>query len=379
MGMVKKKKRRHLSPFFLTLLFMYNPNDTAIPNGNFFGFPHTVADSEIVLISVPWDVTASYRAGTSNAPKAIKDASLQMDFFDFDVERAWETRIGTEVLSETIVDANKTYRKIAEKIMSDLERGDFDGVHPERSRRAQPPPGSRSLSGAEGSNVKESNLDAVNKACEVVNNYVHKLCESHLKNGKKIGLVGGDHSSPLGYIQALSEVYDDFGILHLDAHADLRKAYQGFTYSHASIMYNALQFKSVKKLVQVGIRDVCQDEIDLANSDERIVQFNDFALKEAEFSGYTWQEQCNSIIQQLPKNVYISFDIDVLSRDFCPNTGTPVPGGLSYNEAMFLLKLLKNSGRNIIGFDLCEVGDSPNEWDANVGARVLYKLCLMMV
>ena len=334
---------------------MYNPNDTAVPNGNFFGFPHTVADSEIVLISVPWDVTASYRAGTSNAPKAIKDASLQMDFFDFDVERAWETRIGTEVLSETIVDANKTYRQIAEGIMADLESGHFESL-----------------------SDRKQDLDAVNKACEVVNNYVQKLCESHLKDGKKIGLVGGDHSSPLGYIQALSEVYDDFGILHLDAHADLRKAYQGFTYSHASIMHNALQFKSVKKLVQVGIRDVCQDEIDLANSDERIVQFNDFALKEAGFSGYTWQEQCNSIIQQLPQNVYISFDIDVLSRDFCPNTGTPVPGGLSYNEAMFLLKILKNSGRNIIGFDLCEVGDSPNEWDANVGARVLYKLCLMM-
>jgi agmatinase len=128
--------------------------------------------------------------------------------------------------------------------------------------------------------------------------------------------------------------------------------------------------------VQVGIRDISQDEIDLTNSDERIIQFNDFALKEAAFSGYTWQEQCNSIIQQLPQNVYISFDIDALSPENCPNTGTPVPGGLTYNEAIFLIKLLKKSGRNIIGFDLCEVGFSQDEWDANVGARMLYKLCL---
>ena len=334
---------------------MFNPNDMAIPNGNFFGFPYTVEESEIVLVSVPWDVTTSYRAGTSKAPESIKNASLQLDFFDFEVEKAWETRIGTELLSNTVIDANKTYRKLAEKIIANLECG-------------KP--------------VDKKDLEAINKACEVVNSYVYKLCKSHLKNGKKIGLIGGDHSSPLGYIQALSEIYDDFGILHFDAHADLRKAYEGFEYSHASIMYNALQFESVKKIVQVGIRDVCQDEIDLANRDERIVQFNDFALKEAAFSGYTWQEQCNSIIQNLPQNVYISFDIDALSPENCPNTGTPVPGGLSYNETIFLIKLLKKSGRNIMGFDLCEVGvgvgHTQSEWDENVGARILYKLCLAL-
>ena len=333
---------------------MFNPNTIAIPNGNFFGFPYTIEESEIVIVPVPWDVTASYRAGTSKAPEAVKAASLQLDFFDFDVERAWETRIGTEVLSNTIVEANKTYRKLSEQIIANLELG-------------KP--------------IDKKVLESVNKACEVVNTYVYKLCKSHLENGKKIGLIGGDHSSPLGYIQALSEIYDDFGILHFDAHADLREAYEGFVYSHASIMFNALQFESLKKLVQVGIRDVCQDETDLANTDERIVQFNDFALKEAAFSGYTWKEQCDNIIQQLPQNVYISFDIDALSREYCPNTGTPVPCGLSYNEAIFLIKLLKKSGRNIIGFDLCEVGvghakPSVDEWDANVGARLLYKLCI---
>ncbi|MDR2907053.1 MAG: agmatinase family protein [Bacteroidales bacterium] len=329
---------------------MFNPNDIAITNGHYFGFPDSVEESEIVLIPVPWDVTTSYRAGTSNAPEAIKAASLQLDFFDFDVDHAWETRIGTEVLSQKIVDANKTYRKLSEQLIADLECG-------------KP--------------ADEKVLESINKACEVVNNYVYALCKSHLDNGKKVGLIGGDHSSPLGYIQALSDVYDDFGILHFDAHADLRKAYEGFTYSHASIMYNALQLPSVKKLVQVGVRDLCQDEIDLVNGDERVVQFNDFALKEAAFSGYTWKEQCASIIQQLPQNVYVSFDIDALSPENCPNTGTPVPGGLSYNEAIFLIKLLHQSGRTIIGFDLCEVGIAADEWDANVGARVLYKLCLM--
>ena len=78
-----------------------------------------------------------------------------------------------------------------------------------------------------------------------------------LKDGKLVGLLGGDHSTPLGFIRALSERYDRFGILQIDAHADLRKAYEGFTYSHASIMYNALKIPAVHRLVQVGIRDFC--------------------------------------------------------------------------------------------------------------------------
>lgn len=330
---------------------MFNPNSIAVSNGNFFGFPYSVEESELVLLSVPWDVTASYRAGTSQAPESIRRASLQMDFFDFSFEKAWETRIGTEVSNPTIADANKTYRKLSEQIIADLEQGN-------------------------PANIKD--LESVNKACDVVNKYVYSLCNSHLEAGKKIGLIGGDHSSPLGYLQALSEHFEDFGILHIDAHADLRNAYEGFQYSHASIMFNVLKLHAVKKLVQVGLRDVCQDEIDLAIQDERIVQYNDFALKEASFSGYTWQEQCQNIIAHLPKNVYVSLDIDALTPENCPHTGTPVPGGLSYHETIFLFQSLKKSGRHIIGFDLCEVGYSADEWDANVGARLLYKLCLLI-
>lgn len=71
------------------------------------------------------------------------------------------------------------------------------------------------------------------------------------------GLVGGEHSTPLGFIRVLSEIHNEFGILHIDAHADLRHAYEGFTYSHASIMYNALQYPQITRLVSVGLRDVC--------------------------------------------------------------------------------------------------------------------------
>jgi agmatinase len=126
----------------------------------------------------------------------------------------------------------------------------------------------------------------------------------------------------------------------------------------------------------VAVRDYCNDEAQLMAPNPRIKAFTDSNLIEAAFGGKTWAAQCEEIITSLPDKVYISFDIDGLSPDNCPHTGTPVPGGLSYNQALFLLKQLMLSGKQIIGFDLCEVAvGGDEEWDANVGARLLYKLC----
>ncbi|MBA4077191.1 MAG: agmatinase, partial [Cyanobacteria bacterium PR.023] len=170
--------------------------------------------------------------------------------------------------------------------------------------------------------------------------------------------------------------HDSFGILHIDAHADLRDAYEGFTYSHASIMFNAIKEPTLTKLVQVGIRDYCEMESDLvASSDGRIVSFYDRDIKTKMFEGMSWMHICQEIVSQLPDEVYVSFDIDGLDPKLCPNTGTPVPGGLEYEQALYLVRMVAESGRVIIGFDVNEVapGDE-DEWDANVGARLLYRL-----
>ena len=142
-------------------------------------------------------------------------------------------------------------------------------------------------------------------------------------------------------------------------------------------MYNALhEAPGVGALVQVGIRDFCDEELEVARADERVVQFTDYELAAAQFEGETWRTVCDRIVAALPRQVYVSFDIDGLSPDNCPHTGTPVPGGLSFRAAVYLLAAVVESGREIVGFDLCEVGPSRDgEWDANVGARVLYKLC----
>jgi len=142
-------------------------------------------------------------------------------------------------------------------------------------------------------------------------------------------------------------------------------------------MYNVLdKIPAVDRLVQVAVRDFSEEEISLAMSHPKIVPFTDFELCEEKFQGMSWHDQCEQIVEQLPKKVYISFDIDGLTPDCCPNTGTPVPGGLTFQEAIYLLKLIAESGRKIVGFDLVEVApDDKGEWDANVGARMLYKLC----
>ncbi len=327
---------------------LFNPNSIGQPNGNYFALPCPVGEAEMVLISVPWDVTTSFRNGTSEGPHAIMEASVQIDLFDADVPDAWKIKAGTLPFSEQLLTDNKKYRAIAEKIINSLERG-----------------------ATEESLCKE--LDKVNAACEAMNDYVYRATKEQLSANRIPAIVGGEHSVPLGALRALNEQYAGFGILHIDAHADLRNAYEGFTYSHASIMYNALGLTNVSRLVQVSVRDYCADEAALMKQDKRIAVFTDTALHEAAFSGKTWAAQVGEIVNALPQQVYVSFDIDGLSPAYCPNTGTPVPGGLTYPQATYLLKQVALSGRQIIGFDLCEA--APDDNDANIAARLLYKLC----
>jgi len=78
--------------------------------------------------------------------------------------------------------------------------------------------------------------------------------------------------------------------------------------------------------------------------------------------------------------VFLSFDIDGLDPKLCPNTGTPVAGGFEFEQALFLIEQVVRSGRRVIGMDLNEVapGADGSEWDANVGARMLFRMCNLM-
>lgn len=369
----------------------FDPNAACAPNGRFFGFPYSTEEADLVLIPVPWDVTTSYKPGAADGPQAILNASYQLDFFDFFVPKAWEKRIATEKPDfAEIRDTSRKMRHTAERVILQASAG---GAECNNGAGATGSVGStnaatNTTNAAAGSTAPNLDRDllTVEAASETLNAWVFEQCRRHLQSGRKIGLVGGDHSVPYGHWVALSDFHQSWGILHIDAHADLRRAYEGFTFSHASIMYNALQLcddkgrNIVEALVQVGIRDVCEEEMQLAAQDKRVHQFPDPLLQKARCEGKTWSEQVAEILKPLPKKVYISLDIDGLEPALCPHTGTPVPGGLRYGELQYLLNALRQSGREIIGFDLCEVAPHPtdktNEWDGNVGARVLYQLCL---
>ncbi|MDM9383721.1 agmatinase SpeB [Chlorogloeopsis sp. ULAP01] len=339
----------------MTNLQDYNPSGIGQINGNLFGLPFDYESANLIVFGVPWEVTVSYGAGTANGAQRVLDASPQLDLFDFDHPDGWKQGIFMVEIPQDFLEKNKYYRALAAKIIERLEQGKLLTDTPDLTPV----------------------LTEINQACQQVNQWLFEQCQQAMNNGKRVAVIGGDHSSPLGYFQALATKYTNYGILHIDAHADLRDAYEGFEFSHASIMFNAMKIPQISKLVQVGLRDISHDEVQMiGESNSRIVAYYDPILKQKLYSGITWIELCREIIGHLPEYVYISFDVDGLDPKLCPNTGTPVPGGLELEQAFCLFRELVNSGRKIIGFDVCEVGDA--EWDGNVGARIVYKLANLM-
>ena len=332
----------------------FDPNDVGVNNGNIFGFHTTENEAEVLLIPIPWDSTASYGKGSSAGPKAVLDASVQLDFFHPELQNASDTKVFMTPISEEWKQINDKLSERTTKYINFIENG----------------------GDLKQSKEHQETISEIAVAQNYLRDNLKKRSAKAINDGQKVGVVGGEHSVPLGLIDALADKHASFGILQMDAHADLRKGYEGFAQSHASIMYNALQHKSVASLVQVGVRDISQGEIDFIDADKRITSFFDWDLKSRQFEGALWSDQCKDIVSSLPQKVYISFDIDCLKPHLCPNTGTPVPGGLEFEEAIYLLFEVVKSGREIIGFDLCEVAPGTTKLDAIVGARILWNLCL---
>jgi agmatinase len=340
-------------------LSQFDPNGASNPNNNIFGLPTTEEDAELVIVPVPWEVTVSYNAGTARAAEHVFKASLQVDLFDGDFKDVWKKGIFMRHSDKKILMKSDYLRKEAELYIDYISKGEI----------------------VENNSFMCKSLKEINEGGIFINNWVYEQTRDLLNKGKLVGLLGGDHSTPMGYFKAIAEKYPDFGILQIDAHCDLRKGYEGFTYSHASIMYNALsEIPQISRLVQVGIRDFCDEEWDyLSNSNYRVISYFDREIKERQFEGQTWKQIADEIVNHLPNYVFISFDIDGLDPKLCPNTGTPVQGGLETEQIFYLFKRLLQSKRKLIGFDLNEIGVGEIEWDSNVGARVLYKLCNMLL
>lgn len=337
----------------------FDPNAVGNTQNNIFGLPFSEEEARLVILPVPWEVTVSYGAGTSRAAEHIFKASKQVDIFDVDGNSGWKQGFFMREVDKRILLKSDYLRKEAELYINYISKGDE----------------------VEQNKFMCKSLKEINEGNLLMNDWVYQQTSTLLRQGKLVGLLGGDHSTPLGYMKALAEVYGEFGVLQIDAHCDLRNEYEGFLYSHASIMKNALrEIPSITKLVQAGIRDYSEEEWqEICNSNYRIITYLDQAIQHRKFEGETWKSIVDEMIAHLPHQVYLSFDVDGLDRKYCPNTGTPVPGGFELEEVIYLVKKISLSGRKLIGFDLVEVSVGQTDWDSNVGARILWRLCNIMV
>lgn len=324
----------------------FDPDSPAAGDG-FFGLPHTPEEAGVVVVPVPWEATCSYRRGTAAAPRAILEASGQVDLHDAETGSPWRAGLAMEPVDERIAQADAEAGPDARRVIA--------------------------AGGPETDELKEA-CRRVDAASEMVNEIVRGRTEAILDRGAIPAILGGDHSVPFGAIAAAAARHPGLGVLHVDAHADLRESFEGFTWSHASIFHNVLyRIDGIERLVQVGIRDLGEREHALAEAEPRLDTWLESRVGWLLAGGEPWIRICNRMIEPLPEEIWLSVDVDGLDPSLCPSTGTPVPGGLSWREMLVLLRVVGESGRRIVGFDLCEVTPG-TEWDAIVGARLLYKM-----
>ena len=334
----------------------FDPDAAAQPESGIYGLPEDPASARVHVIPVPFDATTSYRKGAALGPAAVLQASRQVELDDLLVGKPYLQGICMLPADPRVAKANEEASAKADRIIA--------------------------VGGAIGGNRSlAKDLARVNEIGAEINAIVRKATKAVLDAGKLPAIVGGDHSVPFGAIEAACERFPGLGVLHFDAHADLREAFEGFEWSHASIMHNVVsRLEGVAVLAQVGIRDLGQREHErILASKGRIRALFDTEWARARLEGFNLRELVRKRLEPLPENVYVSFDVDGLDPALCPNTGTPVPGGLSWHEAMLWVEELAKSGRRVVGLDVNEVNPGPGDpeidsWDAIVGARLLYRL-----
>ena len=292
----------------------FDPGAAAPADSGIYGLPYDADEARVIVVPAPFAATTSYGGGAERGPEAILGASKQVDLYDRETGRPYEAGIHMLPSPADITAMDAEARKLAEGVIAAGGRIDGDPA----------------LAKA---------LARVNELSAQVNERIHATVRAQIAKGKLVALVGGDHATPFGAIRAHAEAHPGLGILHVDAHADLRDAYEGFTFSHASIMFNVMtRIPEVGRLVQVGIRDFSEAEATMIErSAGKIVTHFDVDLAARAHDGEPWKKQIARMVKDLPNEVYVSFDIDGLDPTLCPHTGTPVPGGLGFHQATALV------------------------------------------
>jgi agmatinase len=259
-------------------------------------------NAKIVLIPVPYDGTSTWQKGADKGPEAFLNASENMELYDIETE--------TEV-----------YKK---------------GIH-----------------------LAEAVTE--NSSPEAMVAAVHAKTKSFIKKNKFVTIFGGEHSISIGTIREFKECFDNLTVLQLDAHADLRKEYEGSSCNHACAVYEASQ---TTNLLQVGIRSMDISETTIMDK-EKTYFAHDMATDDV------WMD---SVINQMTENVFITIDLDAFDPSIMPSTGTPEPGGLFWYETLEFLKQVFEE-KNVVGFDIVELCPSKNDKSSDfLAAKLYYKM-----
>ncbi|RTE55357.1 agmatinase [Arenibacter aquaticus] len=272
---------------------------------NYAGIPDEFAQLEkakVVLIPVPYDGTSTWGKGADKGPEAFLKASENMELYDIETD--------TEVYQQGVF--------LADAIEED-------------------------------------------SSPEAMVNAVHKTTKEYIKKNKFVTVFGGEHSISIGTIRAFNECFDNLTVLHIDAHADLRKSYDGSNFNHACAVHEASQ---TTNLIQVGIRSM--DAIEKTFMDDE----KTFFAHDMVADDY-WTDK---VVDLMTDNVFITLDLDALDPSIMPSTGTPEPGGLFYYEILEFLKQVFQD-KNVVGFDIVEL--CPNEVDKSsdfLAAKLYYKM-----
>jgi agmatinase len=269
--------------------------------------------AEINILQSPYEHTVSYGGGTALGPQAVLEASAYVEFFD-----------------------DETKKELC------FEKG-----------IATCPP----------MEFKDS-IDS--EALDIIYNAVR----SSLSEGKFAVTLGGEHTISSAVIKAHLESYPDMGVLQIDAHSDLRDTYEGSKYSHASIMARVAEFLDPTKIHQVGIRALCSEEYKFITENNVNTYFAS-AIRQGDY-GEDW---ISRLVDKLPQDIYLTFDVDGLDPSIMPSTGTPEPEGLYYTEATDIIRTIKKAGKRIVGFDVVELAPIQGVTHPDIlTARLIYKI-----
>lgn len=316
-----------------------DPDAPRVAPGSAFDLGIPPEEARVLVIPVPWEATVSGGAGTIDGPRATLGASTEIDLHDLASGEAW--RAGIAALPEP------------------------EGLR-ERSREAA----RLAARAREGDAAAAAAVDTL--AGEVWR-WLEDAVSRTLASGRIPLVLGGEHGLSPGAFRAAARHVPGLGILHVDAHADLRAAYEGMRSSHASALARALELPGIARVVQVGLRDVSREEVRAARAaGERVRWLDEETIAGRTLAGEPFAEIAREAVAALPETAWVSLDVDGLDPSLCPGTGTPVPGGLSFREVSFLLGEIVRSGRRLLGADVVEVGPGP--WDGQVAARILYRL-----